>query len=312
MDNKNLQAQTSAGFSLIEVLVTLLLLSGVFWGIMSAAYTSDKINHNADMNANHQDLTNLVRTILGKGASCSMNLTGKVIDGSTLASQSVDLFYPKLDATVPSGVVQGEPLVQSHKYGMLLVDDFQLYPFSQLGPTSWIVRVVVSTTKQGSFVGGAKITSEVSAEVAVDATGKILNCIGGHDADLGSCSDNKSLKTKICELSSEGKRSYDENSKSCATNSKSHPGTKTDASCPAGEEIESCDTQGEIDSSTQVSSRTYDDGEYVQTKVPPSKCSIDTTTQSAKCKYGTDTDSTSAVCIARCFTRNHRADDDDE
>lgn len=297
----------NAGFTILEVVIAGTIGMVMTLGVIAMASMSSKVNRGTELSAEQLDLNALIRTTLLNPPTCTANLAGEVLDLTTLSAKPIIPCFTNVDPANPSQLIKGTPIVSNKKFGKIEVDDFLLAPLTAVGPSTWLVRVKVSTHKTGNFTGPTDGASAISLQVKIDpATSKIIKCLDNSKDDFLSLSSDDALSERVCELSSGGALIYDPTTATCVPNLNCFSGTADAATCPTGNRITGCNSIGWSDPSAPppITRAIAGSTQVLSQAAPVFECDslIDRTTNSVKCVYAQGVITTGAQCQACCLS----------
>lgn len=286
------------GFSLIDVLVMVAIVSVMATAIAALSNYNSKSQKNADIMTHSLDLMNELRLALGKRFLCTSNLKGLPLNASDSEGSAIprirffnqETGQPSIEIIRPGASYRGRAFVS----------ELRVIPLAQINTDEILASVSVTFEQEGQL-GPSRIRRSLPIRSKVQA-GVIEECTGGSDSD-------EYVNQKICEITSDGERTLNAAGE-CTTKIQRTwiNGTADSAKCPSGmilvDEGQSCDfdkPEGWTDP-RQVG-RAYADGVVRQYGPPPASTKVsgsDPSTRFCTCSYASDVDNTGFTCMVAC------------
>lgn len=276
------------GYSLIEILLAITLISVLVFATMGVSKYSATISNFSNLQSSLADVTDRMSVALASRSNCEMNL--RKLSIST-------------DPAITTAVTLVKGYDSSRKVTTVIADtnDKSIPNFSiqsmKIVPKTAIAtgQILADLTVEASGDIGQTTTRRIPILVDV-SKGKIDSCISQFDP-------NTSIQAAACSINSDGGNEWNFNDNECE-DTRPHQqvvGDYTTVSCPAGWTADWCwsnEPPGWVDPVRGVP-RQYQDGSTQSTAPPPYSCdTINSTT--CKCSYDTSVSTTGFTAAVDC------------
>lgn len=287
-----------SGFTLLETILSLVIVYGVFMGTMQLI----KISHSAVMSKEKRNqsvgVENELRIIFSDSLQCEMNLKGLALKPNEAEGQSLSVYYFDKD-----GNRIGEAALEKDKnFGSLAIDDVRLIPGQKLSDTQYLADVETSL-RTGAIMGWQIPAAKVAIRLTLDDQGKITTC-SGQSMDSETLTEIE--KSRACQVGAGNDTvQYNPEFDTCEEIYKyeKFEGSATWVECPTDDgfnwtvkdKYDAKNTCGNIDTECEIAgvTRKYTDGNDRDGHPPCVKTrafSYPRDSEACKCSYLTETD----------------------
>lgn len=276
------------GYSLVEILLAITLISMLVFATMGVSKYSATISNFSNLQSSLADVTDRMSVALASRSNCEINLRKLPIAADPMTTTAVNLVKGYDSGRKATTVIAD---TSDKSIPNFAIRSMKIVPKTTISTGQILADLTVEAS------GGIGQTATRRIPILVDVSkGKIDSCISQFDP-------NTSIQAAACSINSDGSEEWNFDDNECE-DTRPHQqvsGDYTTVSCPTGWTADWCwanEPPGWVDP-VQGVQRQYQDGSTQSTAPPPYSCdTINSTT--CKCFYDTSVNTTGFTAAADC------------